>query len=173
MRSSRRAAISADRDRWTKQAFAACLASLKDLITGETPPLNPSLKLERVADSEWIWFVGTVVWTWIATRAEQAAAEGWDDERTILTTGLEPDPWLDGAIAAILPKLAEACTELDWSKPVGAWSKDEIIAFIAAAIALARRAVAARSVSEAKLGDFGENVDPLLNELCPFDGARP
>jgi hypothetical protein len=172
MRTSKMAAIAMPRDRRTRQAYAACLASVKDLITGDMPPLNPALTIGRVADSEWIWFVGTVVWTWIATRAAQAADEGWNEERTIRATGLDPDPWTAGAIESILPHLPDACADLDWSKPVDAWTKDEVVEFTAAAIALTRRAVAARNVAEEKLaGKRPEAADPLLDEFCPFDGA--
>jgi hypothetical protein len=169
MRTSVQAAIHMPRDPWTKQAYAACLSSVKELITGDVPPINPSLKIERLVDSEWTWFVGTVVWTWIATRSEQAATEGWNDERAIRATGLDPDPWTAGAIAAVLPELAEAC-DLDWAKPVIEWTKDEVVAFITTAITLTRRAVAARNVVEEKLaGKLPEAADPLLDDFCPFE----
>jgi hypothetical protein len=108
MRGSQHAAVSADRDKWTKQAFAACVVAAKDLI-GEMGPIRPVVPIGRLVDDEWGWIVSTVVWAWISTRAGQATEEGWNAERAIRATGLEPDPWFDGAIAAILPKLPDAC----------------------------------------------------------------
>ena len=91
------------------------------------------------------------MWAWIASRSEQAATERWDEERAIRTTGLEPDPWDAGAVIAILPKLFEACPELDWSQPIGAWSKNAIAEFLLAAFGLIQRAVATRDVAEAQI----------------------
>jgi hypothetical protein len=166
MRTSKIAAIHMPRDRWTKQAYAACVAAAKEMV-GDDGPIRPLSPIGRLGDDEWTSIVSMIVWLWISTRAEQAAAEGWDEERTIRTLScVAPDPWFNGAIAVILPKLPEACAGLDWSKPVADWSKDEIIGFLVTAFLLARRAIAARSVAEAKLADFGDNVDPLLDELC-------
>jgi hypothetical protein len=172
MRTSTLTAIELPRDRWMKQAYVACVTAAKEMV-GADGPIRPLSPIGRLGDDEWTTIVGSVVWAWIATRAEQAATEGRDEERTIRSTGLDPDPWFDGAVAAILPKLPEACPELDWSKALGAWSKDEIVGFLSTAIVLTRRAVAARNVAEAKLADFGETADPLLGEICPFNGAPP
>jgi hypothetical protein len=172
MRSNRRASISADRDKWTKQAFGACIAAVKELVSGRHAPINPSLKIERLTDSEWGWFVSAIVSAWVRTRSEQASVEGWDYERAAHATALEPDPWFAGAIAAILPKLPEALPNLDWWKPVGEWSKNEIVEFLTAAITLTRRAVAARNVAEERCAGKPETVDALPDEICHFDGER-
>jgi hypothetical protein len=148
MRGSKQAALHAHRDDWTKQAFAACVAAAKDLI-GAEGPMRPFSPIGKLGDDEWGWVVSTVVWAWISTRAEQAAAEGWNIERAIRATGLEPDPWLAGAVASILPKLAEA--ELDWSQPIGAWSKDDVVALLLAAFGLTQRACAARDAAEEQI----------------------
>jgi hypothetical protein len=171
MRSSKTAAIHAHRDDWTKKAFAACADAAKDLI-GPEGPIRPLSPIGRLGDDEWGWIVSTVIWAWIATRAEQAAAEGWSAERAARATGLDPDPWFNGAVAAILPALPDACAGLDWSKPVGDWEKDELVAFLSMAIVLARRAVAARNVVEEQLAGKLETVDTLLEETCPFEDAR-
>jgi hypothetical protein len=133
---------------------------------------------------EWVWICSTVVWSWIATRSEQAATEGWDQERAIRTTGLSPDPWDAGAIASILPKLFDALPELDWTLPLGSWPKEAITEFLMVALGLCQRAVAARDVTEAKIAgktDGSGVVRPTnaatgnsrmivaeLNDGCPF-----
>jgi hypothetical protein len=166
MRGSKIAAIAADRDAWTKKAFTACRESAKDLISGETPPINPSLKLERLADSEWGWIVSSVVWAWVSTRAQQAAVEGLDGERLTRSTGLAPDPWLEGAIAAILPWLADACPDAPWGSPVGAWPKDDVVAFLRVAFDLITRATAARDATKGRLAGHPDVVAREINRAA-------
>jgi hypothetical protein len=150
MRKAKMAAIAADRDAWMKKATEASIAAAKDVI-GAEGPIRPSVPIGRLTESEWGWICSSVVWAWIATRSAQAATEGWDSERAVRTTGLAPDPWVAGAVASILSKLFEACSDLDWSVPVGSWSKDAIVEFLMAAVPLIERAVAARDVSEEKI----------------------
>jgi hypothetical protein len=147
VRTNRHAAISADRDRWTNQAFDAGIAAFKDLI-GVEGPIRPGVPVGRLTESELGWFVSTVVSTWVRTRSEQASVEGWNHERAAHTTGLEPDPWVQGAVASILPKLVEACPDLNWGKAVGEWEKNDVVALLIAAFRLIQRALAARDAAE-------------------------
>jgi hypothetical protein len=167
MRRARLAAISADRDRWTRQAFDACLTAAKDLV-GVEGPIRPGVTVGHLVASEWGWLVSTVVSTWVRTRSEQASVEGWDYERAAHTIGLAPDPWVEGAVAAILPKLAEACPDLDWSQPVGEWPKSDVVAFLIAAFGLIQHAIAARDAAENPPGSGGAgppgDVNPDLVE---------
>ena len=164
MRSNRRAAISADRDKWTKRAFGACIVAIKDLI-GTDGLIRPGIPIGRLTKSEWGWFAGAVVSAWVRTRAEQAASEGWNYERAAHASGFEPDPWLEGAIAAILPKLADACSDLDWSKAIGEWAKGDIVAFLIAAFGLIQRALAARDAAENPPVASGSQPDVIAREL--------
>jgi hypothetical protein len=61
---------------------------------------------------------------------------------------MDPQPWDAGAVATILPDLADACSGLDWSKPLAAWPKDDIIEFLLKAMPLIRKAMLARDLSE-------------------------
>ena len=83
---------------------------------------------------------------------------------------LEPDPWLEGAIAAVLPKLADACPGLDWSKPIGEWSKDDVVEFLLAAFNLIQHALAARDAAENPPGAGGVNPDLVARELNALAG---
>jgi hypothetical protein len=164
MRSNRSAAISADRDQWTKQVFAACIVAAKDLI-GATGPIRPDIPIGRLTTSEWGWFASTIVSTWVRIRSEQASVEGWNYERAAHTTLFKPDPWLEGAVAAVLPRLAEACPALDWSKPVGEWAKDDVVAFLIAGFDLVQHALAARDAAENPPGAGGANPDLVAREI--------
>jgi len=53
-----------------------------------------------------------------------------------------------GAVAAILPELADACAGLDWSKPLAQWSRENIIEFLLKAMPLIRKAMIARDFSD-------------------------
>src|ERR1019366_1550098 len=79
-----------------------------------------------------------VIGTWIMFRAEQAVANGVKHDALVLMTGATPEPWDLGTVAAILPQLA--ALDIDWSKPLAAFSKDEMCSFICRALDLACRA---------------------------------
>jgi hypothetical protein len=130
-----------------RRATEAALAAARGVIkpNGPIPPLTP---VGRLSDAEWGWLVAAILFGWISTRAQQATTENLDTERTIRATALEPDPWNAGAVLAILPDLADACPELDWSLPVTTWSEQTMVEFLLAALRLIRAAVAARDLSE-------------------------
>jgi hypothetical protein len=109
---------------------------------GAIPPGAP---VGRLSDTEIGWIVAAVLFGWIRTRAEQATSEGLDTELAIRATGYDPDPWDAGAIAAILPDLGEM-SDIDWSKPVGAWPRETMIRFLTTVLSLIRKAVIARDL---------------------------
>ena len=61
-------------------------------------------------------------------------------------TGLDPEPWDAGCVAAILPELAS--TSFDWSQPITAWPKDTMVEFLLTAMRLIRKATIARDLSD-------------------------
>src|SRR5262249_41869443 len=114
-------------------------------MDGLIPPLTP---VGRLSDAEWGWVLSAMLFGWIGKRAEQAAAEELDTERTIRITGLDPEPWDCVAVAAILPDLADACSGPDWSKPLTAWPRDTMVEFLLVAMRLIRKAMIARDFSD-------------------------
>jgi hypothetical protein len=111
-------------------------------------PIPPNTPVGRLSDSEWGWVISGVLFAWISMRAQQATAEKLDSEQLIRLIALDPQPWDAGAVAAILPDLADACSGLDWSKPLAAWSREGIIEFLLKAMPLIRKAMMARDLSE-------------------------
>ena len=93
-------------------------------------PSRPARRLDALAMCQWGWIVAAILFAWISTRAEQAAAENLDTERTIRMTALDPQPWDAGAVAAILPELADACSGINWSQPLVAWSRETMVEFL-------------------------------------------
>jgi hypothetical protein len=138
-------ADSAIEDMWQRKATEAAIAAARGVvkIDGPIPPLTP---IGRLGDIEWGWVVAAILFGWIRTRAEQATSEQLDTEQTIRLTGLDPDPWDAGAVATILPELAET-PEIDWSKPLAEWPRATMVAFLTTALALIRKAVIARNLS--------------------------
>jgi hypothetical protein len=159
MRQAKIAAITARQDQWMRQASAASVAAFSELIgNGAEAVILSGVPVGRLTDAEKGWLCSSAVFAWIKTRSEQAASEGWNVESAIRLTGLSPDPWLAGAVVRILPELAAALPDFDWAKPIGSWSKNEIVEFLATAHGLTQRALAARDSTEAQTAGTDANV---------------
>ena len=132
-------------DEWLRRATAAAIEAARGVITlgGPIPPATP---VGRLNDTELGWVLAAMLFAWISKRAEQAACEQLDTEQCIRLTGLDPEPWDAGAVAAILPELAS--TSFDWSQPITAWPKDVMIEFLLTAMRLIRKARIARDLSD-------------------------
>jgi hypothetical protein len=135
-------------DRWQQQATAAAIEAARGVVQMDGP-IPPGTPIGRLSDTEWGWIIAAVLFAWIGVRAQQAAAEHLDTERTIRMVALDPQPWNAGAVAAILPELADACSgKVDWSKPLAQWPREIIIEFLLTAMPLIRKAMIARDLSE-------------------------
>jgi hypothetical protein len=138
--------LSALEDARQRDATAAAIAGARSTVQvgGPIPPGTP---IGRLSDTEWGWIVAGVLFAWISKRAEQAAADQLDTEQLVRLAALDPQPWDAGAVAAILPDLADACKGVDWSKPLTAWPKDDVVEFLLRAMPLIRKAMTARDLS--------------------------
>ena len=134
-------------DAWQRKATEAAIAAARGVVKhdGPIPPLTP---IGRLSDTKWGWLVAAILFGWISTRAQQATAENLDVERTIQASAVSPDPWDAGAVLAILPELAGACPDIDWSLPLASWSKETMAEFLLAALRLIRKALIARDLSD-------------------------
>jgi hypothetical protein len=61
---------------------------------------------------------------------------------------LDPQPWDAGAVETILPDLADAWPNLDWSKPLEEWSREIMVEFLLKATQLVRKAMLARDMGD-------------------------
>src|SRR5262249_17996516 len=75
----------------------------------------------RVGDADWGGVLWAMVVAWVATRAEQAAAEALDGEQTVRMTGLGPQPGDIGAVMAIVRELGDAGPNIGWSRGLAFW----------------------------------------------------
>jgi hypothetical protein len=139
--------LSAIEDQWQRDATAAAITAARGVVHKDGP-IPPGTPIGRLSETEWGWILAAMLFAWISKRAQQAAAEQLDTEQLIRLTALDPDPWDAGAVAAILPELADACAEvIDWSKPLAEWPRDTIIEFLLRAMPLIRKAMIARDLS--------------------------
>jgi hypothetical protein len=130
-------------DVWQRRATAAAIVAVREVFRGGAIP--SATQISRLDDIEIGWLFAAALFAWIRTRAEQATSEGWDIEETLRITAFNPQPWDAGAVAQILPQLADL-EGVDWSKPLGAWSKDAMTCFLLHAFNLISRAMIARDV---------------------------
>ena len=92
--------------------------------------INGRSMISSLNELEWGWIACAAVFAWIRTRSEQAVAEGVGYDQAIRAMpGRVPQPWDAGAVTAILPALGEL-QGIDWDKPIGDWSKDQMVSFI-------------------------------------------
>src|SRR5262249_43157593 len=140
--------LSALEDQWQRDATAAAIAGAREVISTDGP-IPPGTPVGRLSETEWGWILAAMLFAWIHKRAEQATAENLDTERTVRMTALDPQPWDAGAVAAILPELADTCADtVDWSKPLAEWPRETIIEFLLKAMPLIRKAMIARDLSD-------------------------
>lgn len=128
-------------DEWQRRATASAIAAAREVVGNG---LNARAPVGNLSDIEWGWIVAAAIFGWIKTRAEQAVSEGVSPELTIRNaTHRDPAAWEAGALHTILPQLG-SLEGVDWSKPVGEWSKDQITGFAWQIYRLANSALAAR-----------------------------
>jgi hypothetical protein len=136
--------LSAIEDSWQREATRVAIEKARAVVNGgAVPPMTP---IGRLSDIEWGWIVASILFGWIETRARQATNNGVGLNKYIRDTGIDPDPWDAGAIASILPELARP--ESNWSKPLGEFTRDEMIAFLGDAYNLIGIAILARDNGE-------------------------
>jgi hypothetical protein len=158
----RKPTLAAIEDDWQRRATAAAIESARKILGGKIPLATP---VGNLSDYELGWIIMTGICAWVAKRAEQASAEGFNlavVEEAIRETGTYPPPWDAGAVATILPDLADV-PGFDWSLSLNDWSRDQMVHFLCAAVDLIRQAMAAR--------DAGGTIirpAPELNDAVGF-----
>lgn len=113
-------------DEWQRRSTSAAIASARAVVAKDG--INSRTPIGSLGDLEWGWIVASAIFGWIKVRAEQAVHEGTAYDIPIRTMAGEPGPWEAGAVETILPALGDM-NGVDWSKPVGEWSKEQIVSF--------------------------------------------
>ena len=131
-------------DKWQRRSTAAAVAGVRKLTRGKGAVINENMPVGKLNDWQVGWIVAEAIFSWIAVRAEQAASKGLDVERVIRATAHD-HAWDAGAIAAILPQLAEA--SFDWQQPFFTWPRSTMVEFLMEALKLTHTAIMARDFS--------------------------
>jgi hypothetical protein len=157
--------ISKAEDEWQRKATDAAIAGARKIALSSGPRMNTPVG--RLTDHEWGMIITAAIFGWIETRVQQAIAEGRDQEQAVRMTGLSPDPCDVAVVSSILPRLADAAA-IDWSMPLQAWSKQQMVNFLMLALQLTEQAETARDHGSGKIlrkAEFNvETGDPI-----PFD----
>ena len=127
---------------WEAKATRSAIDAARDVIGAHG--INSRAMISSLNEIEWGWIVAAAIFAWIKTRSQQAVAEGRGYEETIRAMpNRNPEPWEAGAVASILPSLGDL-QGVDWAKPIGDWSKDQITSFAWQIYKLTDSALAAR-----------------------------
>lgn len=108
-------------------ATAAAIAAVRSLFSNSD--INPRAMCGSLSDTELGYVVAAAVFAWIKSKAAHGLSEGVNgQEQAIRHMGRDIEPWETAAVEFCLPSISNV-DGIDWSKPVGEWSKDEIIKF--------------------------------------------
>lgn len=128
---------------WDLRATRSAVAAARDVCKDKSG-INSKAAIGSLSDIEWGWIAAASVFGWIKTKAQQAVEEGCGYDAAIRAMAhRDPAPWESGAVETILPQLGNL-EGVDWSTPVGEWSKDQIISFAWQIYRLTNGALAAR-----------------------------
>jgi hypothetical protein len=136
--------LSAIEDCWQREATRVAIDKARAAVSGGAVP--PNTPVGRLSDTEWGWIVAAVLFGWIDVRARQAVDNGIGVNKHIRDTGIEPDPWDIGAVESILPELARP--EIDWSRSLADFSREEMIELLGDSYNLIGKAMLARDTGE-------------------------
>jgi hypothetical protein len=148
--------ISKTEDGWQRQATAVAIAEVLKVALGNGPLMKTPVG--ELSDLQWGWILAAAIFGWITTRWQQAIAEGWDKEETVLLGGFSPSPADVAVVRSILTALADRA-DVDWSKPLAAWSKDTMTDFILLAWRLITKADVAHAHEPGILRKSNERIE--------------
>ncbi len=126
-------------------AYNNAVSLARDLVRPEAHYLSPNAKLGSLSEAEWRKLALAIVSGWIQMRSRQLTEERFFDEQYFLATGEVPEPFELGACATVLPALGDFVEKLGVTdKPIGDWSKDQILHFVWTAFELVEEARTSR-----------------------------
>lgn len=133
-------------DKWQHRTEFEVVEALKRNIDGEF--LTAKTPLGSLNHSEWAGIGWTAICAWISIKSQEAVDNGTPQGLSLRTIPLQdPEPWEAGTIEACLPALGDLIVELG-DKPIGAYSKAEILKLLWTAIKLYKAAEAGRDIAE-------------------------
>lgn len=133
-------------DEWQLRATEAAIAAVRGVLSKDG--INQRAMIGSLGDVELGWLACAAIFAWIKTKAQQAVAEGEHYDQPIRSMSYrDMEPWEVGALEAALPGLADL-QNVDWARPLGEWSKEDMARLMWRAHRLADAALAARDNGE-------------------------
>jgi hypothetical protein len=127
---------------WMAKATRSAIDAAREVVTEND--INGRAMIGSLNELEWGWICSAAVFAWIKTKSQQAVAEGVGYDHAIRAMpGRDPQPWDQGAVESILPALGDL-KGVPWDKPIGDWSKNQMISFAWQTYRLVDQALAAR-----------------------------
>lgn len=112
---------------WDLRATQSAIEAGRAVVSGDG--INSRAMISSLSDVEWGWIAAATIFAWIKTKSQQAVEEGCGYDTAIRSmVHRNPAPWEAGAVETILPQLGDL-QGVDWEKPIGEWSKDQIVSF--------------------------------------------
>jgi hypothetical protein len=131
---------------WMAKATTAAIDAARSVITEND--INGRAMISSLNELEWGWICSAAIFAWIRTKSEQAVAEGIGYDQAIRAMpGSYPQPWEAGVVTSILPALGEI-SGMPWDKPIGEWSKNQMVDFAWNVHRLVEQALSARDEGE-------------------------
>ena len=119
--------LEAIENKWQMKATMAAIEAARAVIA--EGHMNGRAPISSISELQWGWIICAAIFGWIKVRAQQAVAEGRGYEDTItFMPDRNPQAWDVGAVESILPSLGKL-RNVDWSKPLNDWSKEEMVSF--------------------------------------------
>jgi hypothetical protein len=112
-------------------AYEAAINAARAIVREERNFLSPHARLATLSQFEWRRLAEYIVSGWIVERSKQLHADRILDEESFLAEGSTPEPFELGRLASILPALGRMVENNELTdKPIGEWSRDEILRFV-------------------------------------------
>jgi hypothetical protein len=127
---------------WMAKATTAAIDAARSVITEND--INGRAMISSLNELEWGWICSAAIFAWIRTKSEQAVAEGIGYDQAIRAMpGSYPQPWEAGVVTSILPALGDV-DGVPWDRPIGEWSKDQMVSFLWQSHCLVEQALSCR-----------------------------
>lgn len=126
-------------------AMCAAVNMARDMVRDGSGYLSPRSMLGSMSQYEWDKLAEAIVSGWIIERSRQLTGSRFTQEAAFLAMGEDPEPAGLGHCAAILPALGELCEARGLTgKPIGDWSKMDVLIFVWNIADMMTRATVAR-----------------------------
>jgi hypothetical protein len=133
-------------------ALTAAICFARDVVRDEAYYLKPASRLGSLSEFEWEKLAEAIISGWIIERSKQLTGERFGHEHAFLAMGQDPEPAGLGHCAVTLPALGQFVEDRGLTdKPIGDWSKMDVLLFVWNAADMVLRATEMRDERPSQL----------------------